>query len=223
MWPPWGDFSVAGLFSGQKEGEKEGVVAEVQDRLDEILALAGGRRGHFLLESGHHGDLWLELDRLFVRPQVLLPWVNELAGQLAFYQPEAICGPLVGGALLAQMAAAQLGVEFFYTERRVKSEFEGLYPVEYLLPASVRASAAGKRVAVLDDVTNAGSAVRGTVATLTACGAQIVVVGALLVLGRAAPDYFEPRGISVVSLATFTSGLWRPEDCPLCAAGVGLE
>lgn len=40
---------------------------------DELVRLAELRRGHFALESGHHGDLWLDLDRLFVEPWVVAP------------------------------------------------------------------------------------------------------------------------------------------------------
>ena len=29
-----------------------------------FLGLVSGRRGHFRLESGHHGGLWLNLDPL---------------------------------------------------------------------------------------------------------------------------------------------------------------
>ena len=35
----------------------------------ELLALLPRRQGHFRLESGHHGDLWLDLDPLFLRPR----------------------------------------------------------------------------------------------------------------------------------------------------------
>ena len=38
------------------------------DRLIEALP---ARRGHFRLESGHHGELWLNLDALFARPASL--------------------------------------------------------------------------------------------------------------------------------------------------------
>ena len=33
-----------------------------------FLELLDGRRGHFRLESGHHRDLWLDLDPLFAEP-----------------------------------------------------------------------------------------------------------------------------------------------------------
>lgn len=39
---------------------------------EEVLAPAGGRGGHFLLESGGHTDLWLDLESLLVPLQDLI-------------------------------------------------------------------------------------------------------------------------------------------------------
>jgi orotate phosphoribosyltransferase len=36
--------------------------------VENVLELLSARKGHFLLESGHHGDLWLDLETLFLRP-----------------------------------------------------------------------------------------------------------------------------------------------------------
>jgi orotate phosphoribosyltransferase len=82
-----------------------------------VLALVSARTGHFLLESGHHGDLWLDLDAVFWSPTALAPLVAEMSDRLRPYAPDAVCGPLVGGALLAQLVAARLGTSFCYTER----------------------------------------------------------------------------------------------------------
>ena len=38
----------------------------MQDAVSELLS---ERRGHFVLESGHHGELWLELELLFLHPE----------------------------------------------------------------------------------------------------------------------------------------------------------
>ena len=38
--------------------------------LDGVLQLLAARQGHFLLESGHHGDLWLDLEQLCLRPRL---------------------------------------------------------------------------------------------------------------------------------------------------------
>src|SRR5262245_32016355 len=102
--------------------------------LDELMAAMSARRGHFLLESGHHGDLGLDVDRLFVRPGLLKPFVRELASRLALLEVEAVCGPLTGGAFLAQMVAEELGVAFVYADRAVNSSRTGLFPVQYPIP-----------------------------------------------------------------------------------------
>ena len=38
-----------------------------------VARLAQPRRGHFDLGTGFHGDLWLDLDALFLRPALLRP------------------------------------------------------------------------------------------------------------------------------------------------------
>ena len=40
---------------------------------DDVLSLLAARKGHFLLESGHHGDLWLDLELLCLRPRLVQP------------------------------------------------------------------------------------------------------------------------------------------------------
>jgi orotate phosphoribosyltransferase len=84
---------------------------------DEIVELLEVRRGHFLLESGHHGDLWLELDRLFQRPARLEPFAAELGSRLAQHGIECVCGPLTGGAFVAQTVATGLDLESSWSER----------------------------------------------------------------------------------------------------------
>jgi orotate phosphoribosyltransferase len=125
---------------------------------EEIVDLLSGTRGHFRFESGHHGELWLELDSMFVRPGALARPVAELARRLSARDVEAVCGPLVGGAFLAQLLAARLGVEFFYSEPSAQPRRDALYSAEYRIPAALRARVRGRAVAVADDVVNAGSA-----------------------------------------------------------------
>lgn len=36
---------------------------------EELLNLLGTRNRHFKLEAGHHGNLWLDLDPLFICPK----------------------------------------------------------------------------------------------------------------------------------------------------------
>src|SRR6202011_435149 len=124
-----------------------GMAMNTEPLHEELLGLLARRQGHFRLESGHHGDLWLDLDPLFLRPTRLRRFAAALALRLADLAIEAICGPLVGGAFLAQAVAAELDVEFYYKERVATTDGGGLYSVQYRLPDTLRHRIGGKRVA----------------------------------------------------------------------------
>jgi orotate phosphoribosyltransferase len=193
------------------------------DASQDFLRLVTARQGHFQLESGHHGALWLDLDGLFVEPARVAPLVNRLAAALREYDLAAVCGPLVGGAFLAQSVSAALDVEFLFSERVMPARREGLYQAEYRLPTGLRGRTHEKRIAIVDDVISAGSAARGTYADLQAQGARPVVVGALLMLGALASSFFEERGVPLTSVARMPYDIWLPAACPLCISGAPLE
>jgi orotate phosphoribosyltransferase len=187
-----------------------------------LLDLMRPRKGHFRLESGYHGELWLDLDSLFLRPRLLEPFAVELARRVSAHDVDAVCGPLEGGAFLAQMIARELDLEFFYSARSAPPRGEGLYTVGYRLPAALRGAASGRRFAIVDDVVSAGSAVRGTSADLRACGAEPVVAGALLVLTSPASGP-APLDLPLERIEVLRSAIWAPSECPRCVALEPLE
>ncbi len=188
-----------------------------------FLELVSGRQGHFQLESGHHGALWLDLDGLFAEPHRIEPLIARLSAALRAHDVAGVCGPLVGGAFLAQSVATALGAEFSFTECVAAAGPEGMYRARYRLPPAFTPRVQGQRMAIVDDVMSAGSAARGTYAELLARGAQPVVVGALLVLGSAGTAFFADQGVAVEAVARRPYQLWQPAECPLCASGVPLE
>jgi orotate phosphoribosyltransferase len=191
---------------------------------EEVLKLFAARKGHFRFESGHHGDLWLEIPPAYVRPNRLRRHAAELARLLAAHDVQAVCGPLVEGAFLAQMVAEELDGEFCFAEQFTRSGADGLYPAGYRIPTSLRGAIRGKRTAIVDDVINAGSAVRGAADDLQACGAIIVAIGALLTLGSLASAFAASKAVPLETLSHLSKNvLWEPSSCPLCASGAPLE
>ena len=190
-----------------------------------LLELLDGRSGHFQLESGHHGELWLDLDALLLRPARLSPYVDVLARRLAEeVEPAAVCGPLLGGALIASAVATALDCELYVAEPASPAGPPGeLFRARYVVPEPVRSRLAGRRVAVLDDVVNAASATRATVADLRAAGATVVAIGALLVLGDRAAEYAEREGVPLIYVESLPNRIWEPPACPMCASGEPLE
>ena len=162
-----------------------------------LLSMMSARRGHFTFVSGHHGELWLDVNALFAHLERVAPFVHRLAESLRGHRVEAICGAPDGGTILARMLAGDLGIPSCLESRG--------------------------RVAVVDDVINAGTDVRATLAQVRAAGAYPIVIGALLVLGSSAGKLARAEGCSLVTVATLDHTLWEPSACPLCAAGIPIQ
>ncbi len=190
---------------------------------DDFLSSVNGRRGHFKLESGHHGDLWLELETLCLRPRAIISFAGRLAKRLTPYDVEVICGPLIEGSFVALLTASELDCDFTYAQRFADVPRDALYPVEYRLPQALHSAVRGKRVAVVNDVISAGSAVRGTLSDLRKLGANVVAIAAPLVLGNTFVDFAAAHQVPLEALQRLPYNLWTPSQCPLCKAGEPLE
>ena len=188
----------------------------------DLSRLIHERLGHFALESGHHSRRWLDLELLCLSPKAVRPLANELAAKLEPYQPQVICGPLVEGAFVGLFVAETMGLDFIYAHREPDPSSSDLFSVTYALPGPLREHAAGRRVALVNDVINAGSAVRGALADLAEQRANTVVIGALLALGEAPENLARHVGVPLETLDDDTNEIWAPARCPLCASGVPL-
>jgi orotate phosphoribosyltransferase len=190
--------------------------------MSSFLDLARARRGHFQMESGLHSGLWFDLEAAFIDQAALDPFVTQLAQSLRRHDVEAVCGPLTGGAFLAQLVARLLGSDFFFTAPAPGKSGEST-AARYRLPPGTGHRLLGKRVALVDDVMSAGSSLRATLTEVETHGAIPVVVGALYVLGTTGTTFFSERGLRVETTGRAAFDSWRPPECPLCAAGVPLE
>lgn len=110
---------------------------------EHLLFLVHGRQGHFRLESGHHGDLWFQLETLCLHSREIRSLAVQLAARLKQYEVEAVCGPQVEGAFVALLVSLELGCDFVYAERFADTTREGLFPVEYRLPAVLQPAVKG--------------------------------------------------------------------------------
>jgi orotate phosphoribosyltransferase len=175
----------------------------------EVVQLARPLPGHFDLGTGYHGDVWLDLDALLLRPSLLRPYVGWLGERLAEHSADAVCGPLEGGAFLAYAVADLLGAAFLAGYRAPGG------PSRYRLP-QVPGGIGGWRVAVIDDAVNAGTAVAACLEEVRHRGAVPVAVAALLSLSQASRAGL---GVPFYAAGTIPSRAWPAGQCPLCASG----
>jgi adenine/guanine phosphoribosyltransferase-like PRPP-binding protein len=95
--------------------------------------------------------------------------------------------------------------------------------VRYRIPGALREGLRGASVALVNDVTNAGSAVGGTYEDLVACGARPVAFGTLIALGAWSSTFAAANHLALESLETLPNNLWTADACPLCVAGKPLQ
>jgi orotate phosphoribosyltransferase len=183
-----------------------------------VIALARPRQGHFDLGTGFHGDVWLDLDALFLRPSLLQPHVRWLADRLRGHRIDAVCGPMEGGAFLAQAIAGLLGTAFLPAHRAPAPPGQA---TAYRLPR-VRGGIDGWRVAIADDAVNAGTAVRACSDRLRGDGAIPVAIAALLSLGPASATVAEAMSMPFYATDTVRSHAWPADECSLCARRIPL-
>jgi orotate phosphoribosyltransferase len=187
-----------------------------------IIELARPRYGHFDLGTGYHGDVWLDLDALFLRPSVLRPHVRVLSDQLREHRVDAVCGPMEGGAFLAYALAELMGVAFLPAYRAPASEAGAATRYRLAQTGGDGEGIAGWRVAIADDAVNAGTAVRACAGQLRDHAAVPVAVAALLAAGPASQVIPAALSVPFHAVDTVPSQAWLPEDCPLCGDGLPL-
>lgn len=152
-------------------------------------------RGHFVLTSGRHSDVYFEKFRVLEQPKVLSALCKEIAEHYAGTTFDFIAGPTTGGIIIAFEVGRQMGVPAVYveTEDGKKTLRRGK-----TLPA-------GAKVLIVDDVLTTGISLFETRDAIEAAGAEVAGYGVLI--DRAQRDlefgkpYFAAYKVEAVSYA----------------------
>lgn len=145
--------------------------------LEKLLEQAGAiLRGHFLLSSGRHSDVYFEKFRVLEQAQVLSRLCSEIAAHFRDKGITLVAGPTTGGIIIAFEVARQMGLPALYVESEggMKTLRRGGQ-----VPA-------GAKVLVVDDVLTTGLSVRETIEVITKNGGE--VVGAAVLIDRSSED-----------------------------------
>lgn len=165
-------------------------------------------KGHFLLTSGRHSDVYFEKFALLAHPDVLEPLLKQVADRHRKDRIATVVGPTLGGAIIAFELARQLGCRAVYAEadgdKRVLRRGFSLKPAE--------------RILICDDILTTGRSVREVISMAEAYKADIVGMSLLLDRsgGKVTFDY------PTAALASIDATSWDPAECPLCQKNVPL-
>ncbi len=151
-------------------------------------------RGHFILASGRHSDVYFEKFRVIEQPQVLSALCAEIAEHYRDLDCDFVAGPTTGGIIIAFEVGRQMGKPAVYaeTENGVKTLRRGK-----VLPPNAK-------VLIVDDVLTTGKSLFETRDAITRAGGQ--VVGYAVLVNRAqteidAKPLFSAYTVEAVSYA----------------------
>lgn len=179
------------------------------DKTEAIFQKSGALlKGHFLLTSGLHSPVYWEKFRVLQFPAYTEQLCRMIANHFGNEKVQVVAGPTTGGIILAFEVARQLGVRGIFAEKEGEERsFRRGFTVD-----------ADERVLIVDDILTTGSSIREVIAAVKKLGGNIIGIGVMVDRSEKAADFGFPL-FSCHRAATVT---YRPEDCPLCAAGVPL-
>ncbi len=165
--------------------------------------------GHFLLTSGYHSNQYFQCAKVLQYPE----YAEKLCGVIAesFRQNDiaVVAAPAIGGIVVGQEVARQLGVRSIFTERKDGN-------MELRRGFEIRP---GERVLVCEDVVTTGGSVLEVMEIVK--GSKGIVAGIGYIVDRSGGDVVFSANSSVKQIACYTTRVvkYRPDECPLCKAG----
>lgn len=151
--------------------------------LSQLLEDSGAiLRGHFLLSSGRHSDVYFEKFRVLEQPHVLSALCREIAHHFDSHEFDFVAGPLTGGIIIAFEVARQMELPAVYVES--EGGRKALRRGKTLPPNS--------RVLVVDDVLTTGLSVKETIQAIEEAGAHAAGVAVLIDRAQGTIDFGAP-------------------------------
>jgi orotate phosphoribosyltransferase len=180
-----------------------------------ILAESGAvlQGSHVVYTSGRHGSAYVNKDAVYPHTERVRELCAMMADVARPLGAEVVCGPAMGGIILAQWTGHALGIPAVYAE---KAPGGGM-----VLQRGYGAFVRGRRVLVVEDVLNTGGSLAETVHAVVAAGGTVVGAVALCNRGGVTADAV---GVPVLhALLEVVLDSWAADECPLCRKGVPIN
>ena len=172
--------------------------ADARARLYDIVKSKSFVRGHVVLASGKESDHYFDM-----KPSMFDPEGAEIVAELISARIAETGADIVGGL---EMGAVPLITPVSIASRRAGRSLPGFFVRKTVKDHGTKklveglSDIAGKRVAIVEDVTTTGGSAMKAVEALSAAGAKIVLMLSILAREERATALFAEAGIPVVSL-----------------------
>lgn len=165
-------------------------------------------KGHFLLSSGLHSDLYFEKFQVLQHPEYVEILCRKLASLFKDDEIEVVVGPTTGGVIIAYEVAKNLKTRSIFAE----PEGEGrVFKRGFGLKK-------GERVLIVDDILTTGKSVNEVIDLVKKNDGEIIGIGLLLDRSGGKVNFGYPlKPLAITEVKNYT-----PEECPLCKKGEPL-
>ncbi len=156
--------------------------------------------GHFILRSGLHSRQYFQCALALQQMPVVEKLGAALADKVRRFGAVTVIAPALGGLVIGQEVARQLGVRFIFAEKE-----EG----RLVLRRGFKI-ASGENVLVVEDVVTKGGRVQETIDIIRAHGGHVTGVAAIVNRSNGSVNF----GAPFASLISFQVELFKPEKLP---------
>jgi orotate phosphoribosyltransferase len=181
----------------------------MSDHVTQLFKKAGAiLDGHFLLSSGLHSPVYWEKFRILQYPHYTVELCSLIADHFKKDNIQVVAGPTIGGIILAYEVARQLGTRGIFAEKEgVKREFRRGFNID-----------PEERVLIVDDILTTGNSIIEVIAAVNQLKGKIIGIGVLLDRAEQQKGF----GVPLFSCLRVPTETYKPQECPLCTAGVPL-
>ena len=171
---------------------------------DEILQIFNNTgallEGHFVLRSGLHSRQYFQCALALQQMPVVEKLGGALADKVRPFRAATVIAPALGGLVIGQEVARQLGVRFIFAEKEES---------KLVLRRGFKI-APGENILVVEDVVTKGGRVKETTDIVRARGGHIAAVATIVDRSNGAVNF----GAPFVSLITLQAEVFKPENLP---------
>src|SRR3989344_4330629 len=187
----------------------------------EVLQTVGAfRSGHFVFTSGLHADTYVNKDALYPHTTETSRLCREMARRFKDKDIEAVSGPAIGAAILAQWTAFHLTDMMGREVYAAGAEKDG--QGGFILRRGYDKIVEGKNVLIVEDLTTTGGSLKKAIEVAQAAGGN--VVGAIALCNRwdvTKEMIGNPRIFD--QLVKLHLEQWPESECELCQGNIPVN
>jgi orotate phosphoribosyltransferase len=163
-------------------------------------------RGHFLLTSGRHSNVYFQCAKVLQFPKYVEMLCSLIAENFKNYEVDTVIAPAMGGLVVGQEVARQLNKRFIFAEREDKKlTLRRGFTIDE-----------GEKILICEDVVTTGGSVFEVMDIVKSNKAKIAGIGFIVDRSNGNVNFGYPQ-FSTFKMEVFS---YLKDECPMCKENI---